>query len=86
MEHVGERLRSRFRECDLLGHRGYVEDLVERHSVLLQFQSRLRHGGAAAERLGDGAGRKRGAVAITVTCMTGRRRAGKDSVSWEWEA
>ena len=58
VEHAGEACDHGFAECDLLGHRAYVDDLAERHRLVAPVPGALRHRGAAADELGHGARRK----------------------------
>ena len=86
VEHAGEACDHGFESVICWGTARCVDDLAERHSMLLQFQARYGTASQPRTELAMARAEKCGAVAITVTRMTGRRRAGKDTVSWEWEA
>lgn len=84
-EHAGEACENGYESVICWGTARYVEEVNERHQVLLQFQARYATAEKPRDTLAVESAEKCGAVEIVVERMTGRRRAGGAPLQrWEW--
>ena len=84
--HAGELCDAPFESVICWGTARVIEDVQERQRILHEFQARYAKYGQAREPISLERAEKCGAVEITVTRMTGRRRKGEECGDWEWEA
>jgi nitroimidazol reductase NimA-like FMN-containing flavoprotein (pyridoxamine 5'-phosphate oxidase superfamily) len=84
--HAGELCDAPFESVICWGTARVIDDVHERQQVLHEFQARYAKYGQAPEPIALDRAEKCGAVEITVTRMTGRRRKGKECGDWECEA
>ena len=84
--HAGEVCDAPFESVICWGEARIVEDLDDREAILNEFQARYDAPDSPRQPITRERVKGCGAVEITVTRMTGRRRAGKEKLAWEWEA
>jgi nitroimidazol reductase NimA-like FMN-containing flavoprotein (pyridoxamine 5'-phosphate oxidase superfamily) len=83
--HAGELCDAAFESVICWGTARVIDDVRERHRILNEFQARYAKYPQQPEPISLERAQKCGAVEITVTRMTGRRRAGSECDEWEWE-
>jgi nitroimidazol reductase NimA-like FMN-containing flavoprotein (pyridoxamine 5'-phosphate oxidase superfamily) len=84
--HAGELCDAPFESVICWGTARIIDDVRERQRVLHEFQARYAKYGQAPEPIPLERAEKCGAVEITVTRMTGRRRKASECGDWQWEA
>ena len=84
--HAGELCDAAFESVVCWGTARFIDDVEERQRVLHEFQARYANYDQAPEPISLERAEKCGAIEITVTRMTGRRRKGDECGDWEWEA
>jgi uncharacterized protein len=85
-EHHGEKCDDPFVSVICWGTARVIDDLDERQEVLQAFQVRYATPEKPRNSLTRERAEKCGAVAITVTRMTGRQAQSEENARWEWSA
>jgi nitroimidazol reductase NimA-like FMN-containing flavoprotein (pyridoxamine 5'-phosphate oxidase superfamily) len=84
--HAGDACDAPFESVICWGEARIIDDVAERQAILNEFQARYDTPAKTREPIPLERTANCGAVEITVTRMTGRRCAGEEKTSWEWEA
>ena len=83
--HAGDLCSAPFESVLCFGAARIIEDVHERRGLLSIFQERFSTPSKEREPISRERAEKCGAIEIRVSRMTGRRRAGKEKVAWEWQ-
>jgi len=83
--HAGDLCDAPFESVICFGIARILDDVEERCTVLNEFQLRFVTPDKPSKPITVERVAKCGAIEITVKRMTGRRRAGKEKASWEWD-
>jgi len=84
--HAGDACDNAFESVICWGAARFIEDIDERCAILEAFQARYETPTRKWDPISPEQAARCGAIEITVTRMTGRRKTGTQKAAWQWEA